>query len=276
MTIKDCIIVDLETTEGETHLVNEVGAVHYSVEHQCIVGCFSTLISTNPEGIPSAPNTISGINPEAVKWYGGPPTDLKSTIYQGLRLFSWKDIVFIAHNTSHEKQYIDHDNWLCTYLDFDLYPEGYAGRRDLFSLALANGVGIAQGHRAIYDCLLIAEVFNRRKDLQADFAYAQLPFVELIAPKDDTVSTKGWQWNYEKQGWFRKDTGEFNNAVHWQDGKRIKAKVVGGYEIKDIAKSWGFQWDGEKKYWQKLVSIDAYSFGVYPFKLDFIGEVGDA
>lgn len=279
--IKDCIIVGIETTEGETHLVNEVGAVHYSVDHQCIVGCFSTLIATQKDlfgllaGKVEPPNTISGINPEAVDQYGTSTRDLRRLIYGGLSLLGYEDIPFISHNASHEQKYISHPNWLCTYVDFDLYPEGYVGHRDLFSLALSNGVGISQGHRAIYDCLLIAEVFNRRKDLQADFAYAQLPFVELIAPKDDTTITKGWQWNYEKQGWFRKDTGEFDDPIHWADGlaPRQKVRIVGGYEVKDLAKAWGFQWDGDKKYWHKLVNLNAAGFDLYPFEL---AEVHDA
>jgi DNA polymerase-3 subunit epsilon len=278
MTITDCIIIDVETTEGENPKVNEIGAVHYSVKHQSIISCFSALVSTNPEGIISPPNTISQINPILVEYDGVMPCDLvgligtRFGIYSGLLL---NETVFIAHNVEHERQYIDHPNWLCTYKDFDLFPENYVGKRDLFNMAIANGVGIAQGHRAIYDCLLIAEIFNRRKDLGQDFEYAQLPFVELIAAKDDKTLTKGWQWDYTKQGWFAKDLGDRHDTenqirhLYFPEGERIKVRVLGGYEIKETAKYWGFSWDSEKRYWHKLINPNAIE--LYPLQLVEVG-----
>jgi DNA polymerase-3 subunit epsilon len=271
-----CIIVDLETTEEENPKVNEVGAVLYSVKHQCVVGCYSSLVSTNSEGLPGVPNTISQIDPIAVEYYGICPRNLVQKICDGVGVLESSGYFFVAHNVEHEQQYLNYPNWLCTYRDFDLFPKNYVGKRDLFSMAIANGVGISQGHRAIYDCLLIAEIFNRRKDLKADFEYAQLPFLELIAAKDDITTTRGYRWDYTRQGWFSKDFGDRNDPENQirhlmiSDGPRIKVRVLGGYEIRDIAKSWGFQWDAEGRYWHKLVNPEAVE--LYPFPLAVVEE----
>lgn len=293
------LIVDLETTEGENPKVNEIGAVYYNIEKQCIISSFSALIATNSDGIPGGPNTISQIDPWLVEWCGLIPNPLNDLIADRLGLLRshLNNLIFIAHNTDHEKQYIEHPNWLCTYRDFDLFPPDYVGKRDLFSMAIANGVGIAQGHRAIYDCLLIAEVFNRRPNLVQDFEYAQLPHIEAIAPTgvsgwklsipSQRFGTLTFQWDWHRQGWFgRLPSIEFTDPLFDDCQALIAGPDVCGniflderstfsrgeaiakvsYADKDLAKEYGFRWHPGDKTWRKDVNLLALN--AYPFPLE--------
>lgn len=259
------LIVDLETTEGDRHLVNELGVVLYSVKHKTIVACHSHLLNYPDGELPTEANTISQIPQAAIAHWGATTPPLLINIRELVSPFAvWpSDIEFvIAHNTDHEKQYIEVDNWLCTYRDFDLFGADYVGKRDLFSMAISNGVGISQGHRAIYDCLLIAEIFNRRVDLQRDFAMAQVPHIEAIATTD--ANLPGFRWDWHRRGWFSR--GQPNIALGlFPDAERIEAIAVAGYDQKDLVKSYGFSFHSESKTWRKLVNINA--FNAYPFPL---------
>ena len=258
------LIVDLETTEADPHQINELGAVLYSVKHQTIICTHSHLIGYSGE-VPTFPNTISQIPQKAIAKWGASPLEIPITEREIVAPFSvWpSDIDFmIAHNTDHEKKYIESEHWLCTYRDFELFEPGYCGSRNLFAMAIANNVGISQGHRAIYDSLLIAEIFNRRRDLQHDFEIAQVPHIEAIAPIESDMP--GFRWDWHRRGWFSRGQPDISQGL-FPDAERIEAIAVAGYDQKDLVKSYGFSFHPESKTWRKLVNINA--FNAYPFPL---------
>ncbi len=269
MTTDLVLIVDLETTEGDRHLVNELGTVLYSVKHKTIIGCHSHLLNYPDSELPTEENTISQIPQAAIAKWGVHPLPLmigKRELVSPFAVFP-SDVEFvIAHNTDHEKQYIEleDDEWLCTYRDFELFPnDDYVGKRDLFSMAITNGVGISQGHRAIYDCLLIAEIFNRRPNLAQDFTFAQIPHIEVIAPMDAELPD-GWKWDRYRRGWFSRGTPDPTNGL-FSLGERVEAIALAGYDQKDLVKSYGFYFQSETKTWRKPVNVHAME--AYPFGL---------
>ena len=99
-------------------------------------------------------------------------------------------------------------NWLCAMKDFDW---GYPAKNDsykLTDLALWLGIGISTVHRAGDDVRLLVECFNRRKQ--------QLP---------DMV----------------------NQAIFVSNSPMIEFKAMVGYDNRELAKTAGFYWDGDRK-----------------------------
>lgn len=180
----------------------------YAIEHQQILACGACVYSTSiQENQP-----ISRIKLESA-----PSIDLQQSFENFLKNCLERSNYIIAHGKDFDRFALSlfqrepfdtlatHPGWLFTYGDFQLFPAQYSGKRDLLSLALYYGVGISSAHRAIYDCLLIAEVFNRVDHLKAAFTFASLPVIEAICSKNDSSPNElGFVWNHAKQGWFRK------------------------------------------------------------------------
>ncbi len=210
--VNNCLIIDTETNgDNEHQTVLEVGAIFYSVNHQTMQSCGSSLISVKPDSdIINHAELINKI-----------PNSIMRTPHCGESYFreyletTYNDAdVIVAHNKSFDQPLVldlgfKSKLWLCTYQDFELFPDNYIGKRDLFSLAQFYGIGINISHRTINDCLLLAEVFNRVPNLQEQFRIAQLPFIEAVCPKsDEGLKLLGFKWDYAQQGWFKKDKKE--------------------------------------------------------------------
>ncbi|EAZ88612.1 3'-5' exonuclease [Crocosphaera chwakensis] len=189
------------------------------------------------------------------------------------RAYQLADVV-VAHNKDFDQPLILNSDWagfwekpwLCTYKDFELFPDAYPGKRDLISLAQFYGVGVNISHRAINDCLLLAEVFNRVPNLQEQFRIAQLPIIEAICSKSDEVlKEQGFKWNYDQQGWFKKDKQEsFDFPVIRNSKIRHIFRAFVSYDERQIAKDWGFTWNSERKAWERLLSPEAIDLMPFP------------
>jgi DNA polymerase-3 subunit epsilon len=204
--INNCLIIDTETNGNqEQPTVLEIGAIFYSVAHQTILSCGSSLISLEADSdivnhaelinkIPNSALLISHVGESHFR-------DYLTAVY------SEADVI-VAHNKSFDQPLMlelgfKDKLWLCTYKDFELFPDAYPGKRDLISLAQFYGVGINISHRAINDCLFLAEVFNRVSNLQEQFRIAQLPIIEAVgSTSDESLKLLGFQWDYQLQGWF--------------------------------------------------------------------------
>jgi DNA polymerase-3 subunit epsilon len=114
--------------------------------------------------------------------------------------------------------------------DFDW---GYPAKNDsykLTDLALWMGIGISTVHRAGDDVRLLVECLNRRKQ--------QLPNM-------------------------------VNQAVFVSNSPIIEFKAMVGYDNRELAKTAGFYWDGDRKLWTKKLRecrfnefVKTLSFGV--------------
>jgi DNA polymerase-3 subunit epsilon len=87
------------------------------------------------------------------------------------------------------------------------------------------------------------------------------------------IETQGFTWNHDRQGWFAKDRrilGEsFSRENILVDSPDRLYKAVVSYEQKDLAKRWGFSWDGDVKMWTKWTRRGGELF--YPFPVELIG-----
>ncbi len=218
--MKTCLIIDTETNLQQ-ELV-ELGWVYYSIESHSMIACGSQILRSK-EAIRDQSRLIHRIpdNLDNGDWWEG-----DKAIDSFLTTLQDADYV-VCHNKEFDKQVITdwYDNslgynelewkesalsdteWLCTYEDFNFFPKEYLGSKSLIGLAQLYGVGISQTHRAIYDCLLIAEVFNRVDDLTNHFQIAvkRLEKVTLIAQvnyeQKELAKNKGFKWFPEQKQW---------------------------------------------------------------------------
>ena len=99
--------------------------------------------------------------------------------------------------------------WICTLEDFQWPEEGFSRR--LVDLALAHGVTVTASHRALHDCLLIAESFQRIPDIDERLAraleHAKLPRVWLMADipfeRKDEAKEHRFAWFPGMKQWRR-------------------------------------------------------------------------
>jgi DNA polymerase-3 subunit epsilon len=204
--INNVCIIDLETTglDPEKDEVIEVGAILYSVKYQTVLEQFSTLLGVKE-------NPMESINriPTQSTWEG---SDLraKDLLYGFLERSDY----FVAHNKEFDSKWplLDFVNvpWLCTYEDF-IWPHN-SKPSNLITTALNHGIGVTKAHRALSDCQLIAELFDRTEDLQGLFeraiARANEPRYLVIAQvsfdQKDLAKSAGFYWQPDGKLWVKK------------------------------------------------------------------------
>ncbi len=279
--IKTCLIIDTETNGNqEEPTVLEIGAIFYSVEYQTILSSGSSLFSIEPNSdIVNNAELINKIPISALKTYNVGESHFREYLE---KVYNEADAI-VAHNKSFDQPLVlelgfKDKLWLCTYKDFELFPDAYPGKRDLISLAQFYGVGINISHRAINDCLLIAEVFNRVPNLLERFRIAQLPIIEAVCPKsDETLKEQGFKWDYELQGWFKKDKQEsFDFPTIAKSETRHIFRAFVSYDKRQIAKDWGFTWNPERKAWERLLNpeaIDLLPFPIVQMEADLHSQI---
>ena len=267
--VKNCLIIDTETNGNqEEQTVLEIGAIFYSVEYQTILSSGSSLLSLGPNSdIVNNAELINKIPISALKTSHVGESDFRDYLET---VYDEADAI-VAHNKTFDQPLVldlgfKEKLWLCTYQDFELFPSAYLGKRDLISLAQFYGVGINISHRAINDCLLLAEVFNRVPNLQEQFQIAQLPFIEAVYPKcEESIKLLGFQWDYNRQGWFKKDKREkFDFPIINNPEKRNLFRAFVSYEQRQIAKDWGFTWNSERKAWERLLNPETINSLPFP------------
>lgn len=207
--IRRALILDTETTglDPQKDSVIEYGMILYSIEHATSLVQYSALnfVSENPaesiNGIPAAATQIKYDN----------PTNIETV----LNSIAAEADVIVAHNAEFDRAFCRNapwytKPWLCTMSDFR-FPRGKQGD-SLINLALAHGIGVSSAHRALTDCRLIADMFDRMPlfgfDLQAMFAHAMRPsamFRALVSfDQKELAKDAGFKWDPTAEQWFRK------------------------------------------------------------------------
>ena len=200
------LILDIESTglDPAKDRAIEVGCVLYSLQHSTMLRSFSTLIA----GDGNAAEAINRIPPAAV---------IESTgTWAGVAKMAANATAIVAHNADFDRSFSPPAiqaalPWVCSMSDL-AWPRP-SESRSLVSIALAHGLGVATAHRAIEDCLLIARLFTRARELGADLE-AMLErglrpkalFVGL-APfeRNDEMKAAGFAWDrIVKRAWARK------------------------------------------------------------------------
>ncbi len=198
--IKNILIIDTETTgldpkNGDK--VIEVAAILYNLKYKSILQCFSTLL-------PCEINPVEQINnikvestqcnypfvgtkstKEQVEEMWNNPESGCTVIYE--EKISLNEIliemataaqVFVAHNAEFDKKfmatlacgdYFYNKQWICTKNNFRWPIQ--LGRKRLQDICEQMNVPYVNAHRALNDCLLLAQCFSKIDDLEDRFNY---------------------------------------------------------------------------------------------------------
>jgi DNA polymerase-3 subunit epsilon len=209
------LILDTETTglSPETDRCIEVGAVRYSLTHHCVIESMSRLISA--EG--NAAERINHIPAAALKNVGI-RTD---ATWEQVDRMAWHCDAILAHRAEFDQQWIPEAEtgtpnlhlkpWICTKFGVRWPLQAEEGQ-SLIYLALEHGVAVADPHRALADCMLLARLLYRchelGHDVQAMLARGLRPmatFQALVSFDDkDKAKDAGFRWDAAKRQWLRK------------------------------------------------------------------------
>ena len=204
------LIVDTETTglDADRDACLELGAILFSVPHRQVLAQMSCLlpVDRNPaESINRIPAEVSRLDQpwgEGLAWFE--------------RMMETADYL-VAHNAAFDRQWFGRGAlpeatrpWLCTLEDIRWPEERHLkARPSVIDLALAYGIPVWSAHRALTDCIYLAEVFQRCEDLECLIAHAQEPRrlvrAQVSYDQRHLARDAGFRWNDPVRGaWARR------------------------------------------------------------------------
>ncbi|MFM2172109.1 MAG: hypothetical protein RLZZ54_36 [Cyanobacteriota bacterium] len=204
------LIIDTETTglDPQNDRCIEVGAVLFDVAHRSVLSQVSFLL-------PCEHNAAKGVNGIEASL-----TKQPHPWQQGLQCFEalldTADLL-VAHNAAFDRQWFGQDPlppirkpWLCTMEDIR-WPADRQLRPNpsVRDLALAYAVPVWAAHRALTDCIYLAQVFERCSDLELllerGLEPRRLYRARLSYEERHRAREAGFRWNQPVSGaWSRK------------------------------------------------------------------------
>ena len=224
---ENILILDTETTglDNENDDCLEVGSILFNVKSRSVLAQQSFLLPVdinNAEKINNIPAEITRL-----------PQPLSEAIKYFESLVRVSDVI-VAHNAEFDKKWFGlkklpqiEKPWICS-MDDITWPADrqLKTRPSVRDLALAYGVPVWNAHRALTDCIYLAEVFIRCSELEKLLIRALEPKVLLRAEisYEDRYLAKnaGFRWNDAIKGaWSRKmsrrDKEKLDFPVHEVD-----------------------------------------------------------
>ena len=216
------LILDTETTglDPASGQCLEVGAVLFHVPGRAVLSQLSFLIpaESNPA------RHVNGIDPAV--------TLLPQPWRQSLELFAAMvesaDAV-LAHNAAFDRQWFGIEPlpaierpWICSMEDIRWPPDRHLrATPSVRDLALAYGVPVWAAHRALTDCIYLAQVFERCVDLEdllvAALEPRQLFRAQLSYAERHQAKEAGFRWNDPVAGaWTRRLSAREVRALPFQ------------------------------------------------------------
>ncbi|MCT0205078.1 3'-5' exonuclease [Synechococcus sp. CS-602] len=194
------LILDTETTglDPAQHHCIEVGAVLFDVPHRAVLSQVSFLLpclSNDAEAINGIPAAVSRLDQP---WRQA--LDLFNSLVEAAD-------VLVAHNVPFDRQWFGRGPlpalgkpWLCSMEDLRWPAERQLrATPSVRDLALAYGVPVWAAHRALTDCIYLAQVFERCDDLEALLAAGleprQLYRAQLSYDERHRARQAGFRWN---------------------------------------------------------------------------------
>lgn len=217
--LENVLIVDTETTDLDPRqgALIEVGAVLFSLQHVCMIECYSALIESD------APNPVESINhiPEGAytEWGMGAPT-----VWERVSAMAIDCQAIVAHNADFDRDWLRAQPgtdaltrmpWIDTCYGVTWPLQGREGS-SLINLAFDHGLGVVAPHRALSDCLLIARLLEQchrmGRDVEAILQRGLRPMgvfeADVPYARRQEAKDTGFKWkkffNRDKQGWVRK------------------------------------------------------------------------
>ncbi len=207
---ENILILDTETTglDNEKDDCLEVGSILFNVKNRSVLAQQSFLLPVeinNAEKINNIPAEITRL-----------PQPLSEAIKYFESLVRVSDVI-VAHNAEFDMKWFGlnklpqiEKQWICS-MDDITWPvdRQLKTRPSVRDLALAYGVPVWNAHRALTDCIYLAEVFKRCSELEKMLIRAQEPKVllraEISYEKRHLARNAGFRWNDAIKGaWSRK------------------------------------------------------------------------
>ena len=207
---ENILILDTETTglDNEIDDCLEVGSILFNVPSRSVFAQQSFLLpvkKNNAEQINNIPAEITRL-----------PQPLFEAIKYFESLVQVSDVI-VAHNAAFDMKWFGHKKlphiekrWICS-MDDITWPSDrqLKSRPSVKDLALAYGVPVWNAHRALTDCIYLAEVFIRCDELEKLLIRALEPKVllraEISYDKRHLAKNAGFRWNDAIKGaWSRK------------------------------------------------------------------------
>ena len=207
---KNILILDTETTglDNKNDDCLEVGSILFNVKTRSVLAQQSFLLpveNNNAEKINNIPAEITRL-----------PQPLSEAIKYFESLVRVSDVI-VAHNAEFDMKWFGlnklpqiEKKWICS-MDDITWPSDrqLKSRPSVRDLALAYGVPVWNAHRALTDCIYLAEVFKRCSELEKMLIRALEPKVllraEISYEKRHLARNAGFRWNDAIKGaWSRK------------------------------------------------------------------------
>ena len=207
---ENILILDTETTglDNEKDDCLEVGSILFNVKNRSVLAQQSFLLPVeinNAEKINNIPAEITRL-----------PQPLSEAIKYFESLVRVSDVI-VAHNAEFDMKWFGlnklphiEKQWICS-MDDITWPvdRQLKTRPSVRDLALAYGVPVWNAHRALTDCIYLAEVFKRCSELEIMLIRALEPKVllraEISYEKRHLARNAGFRWNDAIKGaWSRK------------------------------------------------------------------------
>ena len=204
------LILDTETTglSPEADQVLEVGAILFSVPQRAVLAQLSFLLPADQ----NSAEPLNGISPASTQAVQPWQHSL-----QLLQQFASSAQLAVAHNAAFDRQWFGHGQlpdlqlpWLCTMEDIHWPAERLLRPRpSVRDLALAYGIPVWAAHRALTDCIYLAQVFERCVDLEQLISEGCVPrhLYRAQVGYDDRHLARdaGFRWNEPLHGaWSRR------------------------------------------------------------------------
>jgi DNA polymerase-3 subunit epsilon len=229
------LILDTETTglDPKNDRLVEVAWARYDERHG-FIDCASWLVRNHTSGPDNPAEYLNGISTGMLRAQGNASNEFSLRNHVP---YLEETRCIVAHNAAFDEKWIPfvgcQMSWVCSKDDIE-WPREQGRRVSLEKLALAHGIGVMPGHRAIYDVLTLVRVFARVAEMGVD---VEALITKAMRPKALIRSTHPFADNI-------------------------------------IAKAHGFSWDGARKDWTQRIAIaDIAALKLaYPFNIQEIKQ----
>lgn len=205
------LILDVETTgvDEAKHQLIEVAAAMYD-EQYGLVSCKSVIICAESNEAEHV-NHIASQLLQNEGWPRHEPVEQLSREAAECR-------AIVAHNASFDRKWLPelHKPWVCSQRHIE-WPNEQGRDVSLEKLALAHGVGVLPGHRAIYDVMTLVRVFD---------------------------AVRG------------ESTGRIAHLIDRALRPKAIYRAMVTYADNQLAKDEGYRWDADSKQWRKEMAIE--------------------
>ena len=204
------LILDTETTglEPESHACLEVGAILFDVASRSVLAQQSFLLPVEANAAEAINRIPAAVTRRPQPWSEG--------LVWFQHLVETADVL-LAHNAAFDRQWFGRGAlpavdrpWLCSMDDIRWPSERQLrSRPSVRDLALAYGVPVWAAHRALTDCIYLAEVFARCDDLelllQRGLEPRRLMRAKVSFDERHQAKAAGFRWNDPIKGaWTRR------------------------------------------------------------------------